>query len=348
MARLATPINLTPEEQAELITMSRSHKLEKRYVDRALIILHSSQNKSMDEIIAITGKSRPVVNKWRQRFRAYRISGLKDAPRSGKPKTITAAQQAMVIEKACSKPTGGYTNWSQKRIAQAVGISQSKVFQILKQADLKPHKVDYWCGKSTDPEFEEKMLNIVGLYMNPPENALVLSVDEKTQIQALDRTQPELPLSTGRPKRQTTTYKRNGTVALIAALAVHLGEVTAQTIDSNNAVNFLAFLKKLYRKYPKKHLYVIADNLNVHKHKDVKKWIDSKKRITIHYTPTYSSWLNQIEIWFNILSKDVLKGAVWHSKEQLVKQLMEYVETYNKTRAKPFNWTYTGNVLKIS
>jgi transposase len=348
MARKAVSIELTYEERTELITMSRSHKLEKRYVDRALIILHSSDKKSMDEIIAFTGKSRPVVNKWRQRFRINRISGLKDAPRSGKPRTITAAQQAMVIEKACSKPSGGYTNWSQERIAKAVGISQSKVFQILKQADLKPHKVDYWCGKSTDPEFEQKMLNVVGLYMNPPENALVLSVDEKTQIQALDRTQPELPLTKGYPKRQTTTYKRNGTVALIAALAVHIGEIIAETIDKNTAVNFLAFLKKLYRKYPKKHLHIIADNLNVHKHKDVMTWIESKKRISIHYTPTYSSWLNQIEIWFNILSKDVLKGTVWHSKEQLVNQLMEYVDTYNKTRAKPFNWTYTGNILKIS
>ena len=346
MARIGKPIQLIQEEKEQLLTMSRSLKLEKRYVDRAKIILFSAQGLLMEEIVAQTGLSKPVVNKWRQRFRAHGIPGLKDAPRSGKPRTITAAQQAMVIEKACSRPTGGYTNWSQERIAKAVGISQSKVFQILRQADIKPHKIDYWCGKSTDPEFEEKMLNVVGLYMDPPENALVLSVDEKTQIQALDRTQPELPLATGRPKRQTTTYKRNGTVALIAALAVHIGEVTAETVESNNAVNFLAFLKKLYRKYPEKHLHIIADNLNVHKHKDVKKWMDGKKRITMHHTPTYSSWLNQIEIWFNILSKDVLKGAVWHSKEQLVEQLMEYVETYNKTRAKPFNWTYTGNVLK--
>jgi transposase len=143
MARQSVSITLTQEEEVELITMSRSHKLEKRYVDRALIILYSAQKKSMDEIVSLTGKSRPVVNKWRQRFRVNRISGLKDAPRSGKPRTITAAQQAMVVEKACSKPTDGYTNWSQQRIAKAVGISQSKVFQILKQANLKPHKVDY-------------------------------------------------------------------------------------------------------------------------------------------------------------------------------------------------------------
>jgi putative transposase len=302
----------------------------------------------MDKIIEHTGLSRPVVNKWRQRFREKGVEGLKDAPRSGKPRTITAQQQAMVIDKACSKPDDGYTNWSQERIAEQVGISQSKVFQILNQADLKPHKIEYWCGKTKDPEFEEKMINIVGLYMSPPENALVICVDEKTQIQALDRTQPELPLRAGNPRRQTATYKRNGTVSLIAALAVHSGEVTAKTMKSNNAENFLKFLKALDRKYRNKKLHIIADNLSIHKHKDVQEWLAGKRKIQLHFTPTYSSWLNQIEIWFNILSKDVVKGGIWQSSEQLSAQLMEYVKTYNATRAKPFRWTYTGEALRIS
>ena len=254
----------------------------------------------------------------------------------------------MVIEKACTPPEGGYTNWSQGRIAKEVGISQSAVFQILQQADLKPHKIEYWCGKSRDPEFEQKMINIVGLYMNPPENALVICVDEKTQIQALDRSQPELPLRSGNPRRQTATYKRNGTVSLIAALAVHSGEITANTLKSNNAENFLKFLKKLDRKYRNKQLHIIVDNLAVHKHKDVKQWLDGKRKIHLHFTPTYSSWLNQIEIWFNILTKDVVKGGIWNSSEQLANQLMEYVKTYNETRAKPFQWTYTGEPLTIS
>jgi transposase len=348
MARIGQPIEITSDERDELLTMSRSHKLEKRYVERSLIILYSVEGKSLEQIIELTGKSRPVVNKWRQRFRERGLEGLKDAPRSGKPKTITPEQKAMVIEKACTQPEGGYTNWSQDRIAKEVGISQSKVFQILQQADLKPHKVEYWCGKSRDPEFEQKMINIVGLYMNPPENALVICVDEKTQIQALDRTQPELPLRSGNPRRQTATYKRNGTVSLIAALAVHTGEVTAKTIDSNNAENFLKFLKNLDRKYRNKQLHIIVDNLSIHKHKDVKQWIEGKRKIHLHFTPTYSSWLNQIEIWFNILTKDVVKGGIWSSSKQLADQLMEYVTTYNETRAKPFQWTYTGNPLTIS
>lgn len=348
MARIAKPIHLTMAEKDELLTMSRSRKLEKRYVERAEIILFSDQGLSLDEIAAQTHLSKPVVNKWRQRFRKLGIEGLKDAPRSGKPKVITPEQQALVIEKACTKPDGGYTNWSQERIAKEVGISQSKVFQILKGADLKPHKIEYWCGQSKDPEFEAKMTNIVGLYMAPPENALVICVDEKTQIQALDRTQPELPLRTGNPKRQTATYKRNGTVSLIAALAVHTGEVTAKTIKSNNAENFLKFLKSLDRKYRNKKLHIIADNLSVHKHKDVKEWLEGKRKIQLHFTPTYSSWLNQVEIWFNILTKDVVKGGIWQSSEQLASQLIEYVNTYNTTRAKPFRWTYTGEALRIS
>ena len=347
MARKPISYDITEEQREELVTMQRSLKLEKRYVDRANVILLSSGGKTIDYIIGQTRLSRRSVNKWRQRFKLFGIEGLKDAPRSGKRPFITQEQKLLVIQKACSKPEGGYTNWSQSRIAKEIGISQSKVFQILKGADLKPHKIEYWCGKSPDPEFESKMINIVGLYMNPPQNAIVLCVDEKTQIQALDRTQPELSLRAGNPRRQTATYKRNGTVSLIAALAVHTGEVTATTMKSNNAANFLSFLKRLDRTYRNKSLHIIADNLSVHKDKDVKEWIERKRKVNLHFTPTYSSWLNQVEIWFNILTKDVVKGGVWQSSKQLADQLMEYVDTYNKTRAKPFEWTYTGNPLKI-
>ena len=272
---------------------------------------------------------------------------MKDAPRKGKPPVISQEKKLLVIQKACSKPEGGYTNWSQARIAKEVGISQSKVFQILKETDLKPHKTEYWCGKSPDPEFEAKMIAIVGLYMNPPENAIVLCVDEKTQIQALDRSQPMLPLKPGQPRRLTATYKRNGTVALIAALAVHTGEITAKTVTSNTTENFLKFLKKLDRTYTGKTLHIIVDNLPIHKNKEVVKWLEGKRKFRFHFTPTYSSWLNQVEIWFNMLTKDVIKGGIWKSSSQLSDQLIEYVKTYNATRAKPFEWTYTGNPLKI-
>jgi transposase len=345
MARISKPIEATSDQRAELLTMKRSLKLEKRYSDRANVILLSLEGMSLDLIVTKTGLSRRAVNKWRNRFRQLGIEGLKDAHRSGKPVIISAERRALVIQKACEKPTGGYTNWSQKRISKEVGMSQGMVCRILKKADLKPHKTEYWCGKSPDPEFEAKMVNIVGLYMNPPENAIVLCVDEKTQMQALDRTQPELPLKAGLPKRQTATYKRNGTVALIAALAVHSGEITGQTIVSNNAENFLKFLKKLDRTYRNKKLHIIVDNLAIHKNKVVKDWLGGKRKIQLHFTPTYASWLNQIEIWFNILSKDVVKGGIWKSSKQMAEQIMEYIKTYNSTRAKPFEWTYTGKPL---
>lgn len=331
---------ISDSDYKELIVRSRSHKLGNRDVLRAKIILACAAGKHYDDIQRELNISRPVINKWKRRYHKEGLAGLKDLPRPGKPPVYDEVDKARVVQLACSRPGEGYTNWSQRRIALKLGMSQTKVQQILSSHDLKPHKVEYWCGKSTDPEFEEKMLNVVGLYMSPPKNALVISVDEKTSIQALDRSQPELPLRVGNPKRLTATYKRNGTVSLIAALAVHHGEITAEPIEKNNAENFLKFLKKIYRKYTGKHLHVIADNLNIHKQKEVIEWVNSKKRITLHYTPTYSSWLNQIEIWFNILSKDVLRGGVWHSKKQLVDQLMEYVRTYNETRAKPFNWTY--------
>jgi transposase len=342
-----TSIEISKEVLTELQTIARSTTAESRMVLRSKIILLWHRGLSFSETQAELGVSEVIISKWRGRFSKKGMDGLRDLPRSGKPPVITATQKAKVINLASSKPGKGYTNWSERRIAQATGMSQSTVNHILREADLKPHKTEYWCGKSTDPEFEQKMIDIIGLYMNPPENALVLSVDEKTQIQALDRSQPELPLRSGSPRRLTSTYKRNGTVALMAALAVHSGEITAKTVERNNAKNFLAFLKSLHRKNPGKQLHVILDNLAVHKHSSVKAWVAKTKRVHLHYTPTYSSWLNQIEIWFNILSKDVLKGGVWKSKQQLIDQLMLYVKTYNSERAAPFHWTHTGQPLVV-
>jgi len=342
MGRLSQPINASEVQRNELLMMSRSHKLEQRYVLRANIILFSLEGKSLDEIMALTGVTRMIVNKWRKRFREFGLDGLKDAARSGKPSTFTAVDEARVIQKACENPSKGYTNWSQRRIAKSVGMSQSKVHQVLKKAALKPHKVEYWCGRSPDPEFESKMLSIVGLYMNPPENAIVLCVDEKTQLQALDRRQPELPLRSGNPRRQTTTYKRNGTVSLIASLAVHNGQIIGKQIDANNSVNFLSFLKLLDKSYRNTTLHIIVDNYHTHKNVIVQEWLSKKRKINIHYTPTYASWLNQIEIWFNMLQKDVIKGGIWTSTKQMTAQILEYITTYNKERAKPFQWTYTG------
>jgi transposase len=309
------------------------------------VILLSAEGLTLEEISARSGLNRTNCLKWRKRFAAEGLDGLKDKPRKGRPASITPWQRAQVVRLACERPFTGANAWSRRELARVTGLGSTTVHRILEGASLKPHKVHHWCGKSPDPEFEPKQTAIIGLYLNPPENALIFSVDEKSQIQALDRTQPELPLRPGNPKRLTATYTRHGTTCLLAALAVHEGTVEARCVDSNNRHVFLAFLKSLYRAHPHKHLYVIVDNLPLHKHPDVMEWVSRRRRLTLHFTPTYASWLNQIEIWFHIFSQDVVKGGVWRSKQELVDQIMLYIKRYNRDRAHPFTWTYTGKVL---
>ena len=343
MSRKASPRSLSEADHAELVLRSRSQSLEHRHVVRAAVVLDWADGRTIQASADHLGIGTTAVKKWRSRYGSLGIAGLADEPRPGRPRTIDAATRARVIETACARPKDGSTRWSQRRIAKECGVSQSRVRDILAEERLRPHKTEYWCGKPTDPEFESKMLAIVGLYMDPPENALVLCVDEKTQIQALDRTQPVLDMRPNRPRRLTATYTRHGTVSLIAAFAVHTGQVTARTMERNDGDNFLAFLKAIYRANPRRHLHVILDNLAVHKTPAVKEWLSHRRRITLHFTPTYSSWLNQVEIWFGILTRDVVKGGVWHSADQLRKQLMQYVREYGGKRAHPFSWTYAGS-----
>lgn len=338
---------LTPEQSATLKMWAGSGKTEQRMALRARVILLAAKGLRLMEIAGEVGLSFRICLKWRKRFLANGLEGLTDKPGRGRPLSISPEERVSVVALACTTPPDGSTRWSVRKLAEATGHSKSAVQKILAEGAIKPHKTKYWCGKSPDPEFAEKQAAIIGLYMNPPENALVLSVDEKSQIQALDRTQPLLPMRPGTPKRLTATYKRNGTTCLLAALAVHAGTVEGRCVESSNHEEFLKFLKSLYRKFPGKHLHVIVDNLAVHKHQKVMDWIGSKRRMTLHFTPTYSSWLNQVEIWFNIFSRDVLKDGVWRSKQQLVGQIMEYIKNYNELWAKPFNWTYTGKPLTV-
>jgi len=345
MARKSVIFQLTVEQEAALKMWVGSHRTQQRYSRRAHVILLSAEGLTLEEISARSGLNRTNCLKWRKRFAAEGLDGLKDKPRKGRPASITPWQRTQVVRLACERPFNGANAWSRRELARVTGLGSTTVHRILEGASLKPHKVHHWCGKSPDPEFEPKQTAIIGLYLNPPENALIFSVDEKSQIQALDRTQPELPLRPGNPKRHTATYTRHGTTCLLAALAVHGGTVEARCVDSNNRHVFLAFLKSLYRAHPHKHLHVIVDNLPLHKHPDVMDWVSRRRRLTLHFTPTYASWLNQIEIWFHIFSQDVVKGGVWQSKQELVDQTMLYIKQYNRDRAHPFTWTYTGKVL---
>lgn len=338
-------IELTDEETATLKMWLAAGKTEQRLAKRAQVILCAATGMSLKSMEAKTGLGWQSCLKWRKRFIRDRLDGLKDQKRAGHPMVITPEERVQVMALACTTPDDASNQWSIRKLADASGFSKSSVHRILQEATLKPHKVDYWCGKSPDPEFEEKQAAILGLYLSPPENALVLSVDEKSQIQALDRTQPMLPLRPTKAKRFTHTYTRHGTTCLLAALLVHQGEIEGRCVDRHTHEEFLHFLKYLYRKYPGKELHIIADNYSAHKHSKVMEWAAKRRRLTLHFTPTYASWLNQIEIWFSILTRDVIRGGIWQSKQELVSQIMRYIRRYNQDNALPFKWTYTGKPL---
>jgi len=250
-----------------------------------------------------------------------------------------------IAAEAC-RPPEGVTHWSTRDLAKHIGgVSSATVQRVLAAEEIKPHLQEMWLN-SQDPDFEAKQAEIIGLYLNPPENALVLSVDERTQMQALGRIAPDKPVRPGSPAKREFEYIRHGTKSLLAALAVHSGEVTGSCYDRHTHVEFLDFLRALDKAYPSGELHLIVDNLSVHKHEDVRKWLSRHRRIRFHFTPTHASWLNQIELWFSILSRKLLKRGIFNSKQELVAKVMDYIEMYNQT-ARPFQWTYTGDPLTI-
>ncbi len=338
-------LEVRAEDEAVLRTWAAARRGERRLWQRAQVVLLSAAGEGVVAIGAATGLSPQAVSAWRRRYLEEGLDGLVDRPRSGRPLQIGAEERLAVIALATSEPPGGTSRWSIRRLASASGLGATTVHRILREAELRPHRTQYWCGRSPEPEFAAKQAAILGLYLDPPTNALVVCVDEKSQIQALDRTQPELPMRAGSDRRLTATYKRHGTTCLLAALALHSGEVSGRCVEKHDHETFLRFLKALYRAHPRTELHVILDNLSVHKHAEVLAWAGRRRRLTLHFTPTYASWLNQVEIWFGIFARDVLKDAVWHSKAELVAQIMEYIRGYSAERARPFRWTSTGKPL---
>jgi putative transposase len=345
MARPLPRMDLTPEERQELERIVRADSSEQRAVLRARIVLLADELRSTEEIMSLLGISKPVVVKWRSRFANDRLNGLRDAPGRGRPRTIGPDVRLKIATQACRLPEG-ITHWSTRELAKHVGgVSHVTVHRVLSAEKIKPHLQQMWLN-SQDPDFEAKQAEIVGLYLNPPENALVLCVDEKTGMQALGRKAPDKPVRPGTPARREFEYVRHGTKSLLAALAVHEGTVTGQCYDRHTHLEFLDFLQTLDKLYPSGKLHLIVDNLSVHKHENVYRWLESHPRITLHFTPTHASWLNQIEIWFSILGRKVLKRGIFNSKEELVAKTLDYIEQYNRT-ARPFRWTYTGDPLAV-
>jgi putative transposase len=344
MARRAPQIELTSEERMSLESIVRSPSAAQRDVLRARIVLLAAEGRRNEQIQQTLRVSKPVVIKWRRRYATDRMRGLVDQPGRGRKRKYDAAIRHRIAATACRTPPESVgTHWSVRTLAQHLGVGVAVVQSVLSAECIQPHRFRYW-KDSHDPEFEPKMLAVVGLYLQPPQNAVVLSVDEKTSIQALDRTQPRLPMKPHRIERLSHEYKRNGTASLLASFEVHSGRVRAEPIHRNNSATFIRFLRRLLMAYPGKELYLIADNGSSHRSKKTLTWVAKQKRLHLTFTPTHASWLNQIEIWFGILTRKVVRRGIFKSREELVERLLNFIEDYNK-EARPFEWTYTGNPL---
>ncbi len=344
MSRRAPQIELTSEERVTLESLTRSPSSAQRDVLRARIVLLAAEGLRNEQIQERLKVSKPVVIKWRRRFAAQRLAGLVDQPGRGRKRKYDPATRHRIAATACSTPPESVgTHWSVRTLARHLGVGVSVVQSVLSAESIQPHRFRYW-KDSNDPEFEPKMLAVVGLYMQPPQNAVVLSVDEKTSIQALDRTQPRLPMKPHRIERLSHEYKRHGTASLLASLEVHSGQVHAEPIQRNNSATFIRFLRHLLNAYPAKELHIIADNGSSHRSKKTLAWVAKQKRLHLTFTPTHASWLNQIEIWFGILTRKIVRRGIFKSRHELVERLMNFITTYNQ-EARPFQWTYTGNPL---
>jgi transposase len=344
VARKAAEVVVTDEQRAELERIVRAQRSEQRLVKRARVVLLAEKGLSNEQIATLVGLSAHKVGKWRHRFAAAGIAGLADRPRPGGPRRYGHDDRLRVFKTACSPPPEGETQWTVRALAAAVGIGKSQTHAILDEADLKPHQVRSWLT-SIDPEFETKQADVCGLYLDPPEGAIVVSIDEKTSVQAKQPIRREIPAAPGKPARREFEYKRHGTVALLAALLVHSGEVKGNVYERNSRLEFLDFLELLEAEIPPdKHVHAILDNLQVHKTPEVSAWLEAHPRWQFHFTPTHASWLNQIELFFSILSRRLLKRGTFTSKDDLKAQLLSFIERYNPT-AKPFAWTYQGKPL---
>ncbi len=335
--RVAPAIELSSEARLELEKLSRRRTTPVRVVHRSRIVLLAADGMQNKEIAQRLGVAPRMAALWRSRFIQLGVAGLmKGAPRPGRTPAISPERIAEVIASTTQSKPAGATHWSRSRMAREMGISESSVGRIWRAHGLKPHRIESFCN---DPGFAEKLDAIVGLYLNPPEHALVLSVDEKSQIQALDRTQPGLPMKKGRGATMTHDYKRNGTTTLFAALNTANGEVFGLCQEKHRHQEWLKFLRMIDQTIPaNKKIYLICDNYSTHKHARVQRWLESHKRFHVRFTPTSASWLNMIERFFRDLTHNQIRRGVFQDLEQLITAIGDYINHHNKN-PKPFIWT---------
>lgn len=337
--RAAAAIALSPEQEAELRRRARTPSSAQKDAVRARIVLRAAEGATNTEIAAELGLSLPTVSLWRAQFAREGLSGLADRARSGRPRAFDEQTVQQVLAKTLEPPPAGESHWSVRRLASEVGLSSSTVHRIWRTHRLKPHRTRTF-KYSRDPHLVAKVIDIVGLYLDPPEGALVLCVDEKTQVQALDRTQPMLPLRPGLPERRTHDYKRNGTTNLYAALEIASGQVVTACQPRHRHQEFLAFLRRIVREFPAGELHLVLDNSSTHTTPEVERWLARHKRVHFHFTPTSASWMNLVESWFSILTRQHVRRGSYASVADLIAAIDRFVAGYNE-RAQPFLWTKT-------
>ena len=335
-------LTLNDADRMTLTGWTRSSTVSAGRAERAAIVLAAAGGSGTSETARRLDVSRPTVIKWRARFAAHGIAGLDDEPRSGRPKQI---DDAAIIAATLDPPPArlGVTHWSTRLLAGQLGIGDATVARAWRRYHVQPWRRGTF-KFSTDPELEAKVRDVVGLYLDPPEQAIVLCVDEKSQIQALDRTAPILPLRPGLPERATHDYKRNGTTTLFAALEIATGKVTERCYERHGKAEFLNFLKRVARAYPGQELHVVLDNYHTHKHPDVERWLDRNPRITLHFTPTSGSWLNLVEVFFGIITRQAIRRGSFASVRQLVTAIGTFIAGWNE-RCHPFSWTKTADEI---
>lgn len=342
--RPVAPIVLNDNEKLQLLSLANSRALPFGLVRRAQIVLACADGEANSSIAKRLKLTNYTVGKWRRRYRELGIEGLHEELRAGRPRSLEDERVAEVINKALTSRPPAHTHWSVRSMAEHTGVSKSTVQRWFTLFGVQPHRQRHF-KLSNDPFFIEKVRDIVGLYLNPPDHAMVLCVDEKTQVQALNRTQPMLPMGLGYVEGVTHDYVRHGTTTLFAALDVANGEVITQCKARHRHQEFLAFLRHIDASVPKDlEVHLVIDNYATHKHAKVKAWLAKRPRYHIHYTPTYASWLNQVERWFGIITQQAIRRGSFSSVKELIAKIQHFVDHYNQT-ASPFAWTATAKSI---
>jgi putative transposase len=343
--RPKVPVVLSEDQQQQLKSWAASRSLPHGLVIRARIVLLAAEGLTNQAIAEKVGLSKQMVGKWRQRYLEHGLTGLHDEMRPGRPRSVSDEEVAELIHKTLQTKPDGATHWSVRSMAEHTQISPPTVHRIWSAFGLQPHRQRHF-KLSTDPFFVEKVRDIVGLYLNPPDKAMVLCVDEKSQIQALDRTQPSLPMGIGYVEGVTHDYVRHGTTTLFAALNIATGHVLTACKKRHRHQEYLSFLKRVDASVPTEFdIHLVVDNYATHKHPAVKRWLAARPRYHVHFTPTSASWLNQVEIWFNLITQRAIRRGTFKSVKELVARIEQFVQQYN-ARCRPFIWTATAESIQ--